>query len=77
MLDRLSELRVPALIVWGDSDRIIPVAHADEAARRLRRSRLAIIPDCGHMPQIERPNLFLLALEEFLGEMAAGARMWS
>ncbi len=73
VLDRLSELRVPALIVWGDSDQIIPVAHADEAARRLRHSRLALIPDCGHMPHVERPKLFLKALESFLGELAPGA----
>jgi pimeloyl-ACP methyl ester carboxylesterase len=68
VLDRLADLRPPTLIVWGDSDRIIPVAHGRAAASRLPAGRLAIIPDCGHMPQVERPELFLEALEPFLAE---------
>jgi len=73
VLDRLSDLRVPTLIVWGDSDQIIPVAHAHEAARRVRHGRLAIIPDCGHMPQVERPELFLEALDPFLTRLASAS----
>ncbi len=73
VLDRLSDLNMPALIVWGDSDQIIPVAHAHEAARRIRHGRLTIIPDCGHMPQVERPGLFLEAVEPFLASVAAAA----
>ena len=73
VLDRLSDLPVPTLIVWGDSDQIIPVAHAHEAARRVRRGQLAIIPDCGHMPHVERPGLFLEALEPFLAKLASAS----
>ncbi len=64
---------MPTLIVWGDSDQIIPVTHAHEAARRVRLARLAIIPDCGHMPQVERPGLFLEALDPYLTELAAAS----
>jgi len=70
VLDRLADLTVPTLIVWGDSDQIIPITHAHEAARRVRHGRLAIIPDCGHMPQVERPVLFLQALDPFLTDLA-------
>jgi len=73
VLDRLSDLAVPTLIVWGDSDQIIPVAHGHEAARRVRDGRLAIIPDCGHMPHVERPGLFLEALDPFLAELASAS----
>jgi len=73
VLDGLSDLPVPTLIVWGDSDQIIPVAHAHEAARRVRRGQLAIIPDCGHMPHVERPGLFLEALEPFLAKLASAS----
>ena len=66
MLDRLSHLDVPVLLVWGDSDEIIPIAHAQQALRQLRSGRLAVIPDCGHMPQVERPELFLEAVLPFL-----------
>jgi pimeloyl-ACP methyl ester carboxylesterase len=70
MLDRLSDLRAPTLIVWGDSDQIIPVAHAHQAVRLVRRGQLAIIPDCGHTPQVERPELFLEAIDPFLAMLA-------
>jgi len=68
VLDRLAGLRPPTLIVWGDRDQILPVAHAHAAAARLPRGRLEIIPDCGHMPQVERPLEFLSVLEPFLAE---------
>ena len=70
VLDRLSGIPVPILIVWGDSDQIIPVAHAHEAKRRVRYGQLVIIPDCGHMPQVERPGMFLAALDPFLANLA-------
>src|SRR5271165_6005873 len=73
VLDRLSDLPVPTLIVWGDSDQIIPVAHAHDAARRVRDGRLAIIPGCGHMPHVERPGLFLEALDPFLAKLASAS----
>ncbi len=73
VFDRLSDLRVPTLIVWGDSDQIIPVAHAHVASRQVRHGRLAIIPDCGHMPQIERPGSFLEALDPVLTELGAAS----
>ncbi len=73
VLDRLADLAVHTLIVWGDSDQIIPVTHAHEAARRVRHRRLAIIPDCGHMPQVERPGLFLEALDPYLTELASAS----
>ena len=66
VLDRLSHLDMPVLLVWGDSDEIIPIAHAQQALRQLRSGRLAVIPDCGHMPQVERPELLLEAVLPFL-----------
>jgi pimeloyl-ACP methyl ester carboxylesterase len=72
--DRLSDLRVPTLILWGNSDPIIPVAHARESVRRLRHGRLTIIPDCGHMPQVERPGLFLEALDQFMATLGLSSR---
>ncbi len=69
VLDRLSELNIPTLLVWGDSDQILPVSHGEEAVRRLRHGRLSIIPGCGHMPQVERPAQFVEALERFVGAL--------
>jgi pimeloyl-ACP methyl ester carboxylesterase len=71
--DRLPELATPTLIVWGEHDRVIPLAHARDAIGRPRRGRLVVIPDCGHLPQVERPELFLEALGSILDGQVAGA----
>jgi pimeloyl-ACP methyl ester carboxylesterase len=68
-LDRLYLAEaLPLLIVWGDRDPIIPVAHAEEAHRALPASRLEIFEGVGHVPQLESPGSFIAALERFLDE---------
>jgi pimeloyl-ACP methyl ester carboxylesterase len=68
-LDRLYLAQdLPLLIVWGDRDPIIPVAHGEEAHRRLPHSRLEIFEGIGHVPQLEAPGRFVAALQRFLTE---------
>jgi len=67
ILDRLEEVDVPTLIVWGLQDRVVPPADAEGFARRLRRSRVEIFDECGHAPIAERPVRFNRLLEGFLG----------
>lgn len=57
---------LPVLIVWGSRDPIIPVRHAEDAHRAIPGSRLEILDDVGHVPQLEAPGRFLVALEAFL-----------
>jgi len=64
--DRLSEIEVPTLIVWGFNDRIVPVASALSYHRRIHGSRLAIFERCGHVPQLERPARFNRVVDEFV-----------
>jgi pimeloyl-ACP methyl ester carboxylesterase len=66
ILDRLEEVEVPTLIVWGRDDRLIPASDAIEFGRRLRRSETAIFDRCGHAPMAERPVRFNRVLEAFL-----------
>ena len=70
LLEQLPQLSMPILVVWGARDRIVPVAHGRDAVARLARGDLAVIPDCGHLPHLERPRQFLQALQPFLS--AAG-----
>lgn len=70
LLDRLPRLQIPTLVVWGASDRIFPPSQAREAIARLKHGSLDLIPDCGHLPQIEHPDLFIDALGRFLDEQA-------
>lgn len=67
LTDRLHELKMPVLIVWGRQDRVIPVRYAYVAYRRIRSARLIIFEGCGHAPQIERYAQFNKAVLEFLG----------
>jgi pimeloyl-ACP methyl ester carboxylesterase len=58
--------RIPTLIVWGEQDRIIPVAHAYEALKAAPHSRLEVLPGIGHFPQSEDPEAFVAILTDFL-----------
>jgi pimeloyl-ACP methyl ester carboxylesterase len=66
--DRLEEIGVPTLIVWGRNDRVVPVPAAFSYNKRIGdNAELVIFDRCGHVPQIERPVRFNRVLEEFLG----------
>jgi pimeloyl-ACP methyl ester carboxylesterase len=53
---RLADLRPPALFVWGDSDRLVPAAFSRHVAEALPEARQLILPECGHVPQVELPQ---------------------
>ena len=61
----LTEAR-PTLIIWGDDDAIIPVAHAHAAHEAMPGSRLEIFEGVGHFPQVEAAARFVEVLEDFL-----------
>ncbi len=69
--DRLPEVKVPTLIVWGEKDSIIPVRDADEFERLIEDSRKVVMKDTGHIPMAERPQAFNDVLVEFLAETGA------
>jgi pimeloyl-ACP methyl ester carboxylesterase len=64
--ERLDGIEIPTLIVWGFSDRVIPVQAALSYHRRIPGSRLEIFERTGHVPQLERPARFNALLDEFL-----------
>jgi pimeloyl-ACP methyl ester carboxylesterase len=66
LVDRLSALTIPTLVVWGARDRVFPPSQAKEAVSRLREGTLALIPECGHVPHVERPDRFVAAIGKFL-----------
>ncbi|MHB1414565.1 MAG: alpha/beta fold hydrolase [Chloroflexota bacterium] len=67
---RLGEIDVPVLVMTGDDDRIVPPAESARAAQDLPKARLVVIPQCGHLPQEERPAEFLRIVNEFLAEIS-------
>jgi pimeloyl-ACP methyl ester carboxylesterase len=68
ILDRLEEVEVPTLIVWGHNDHIVPVEDALDYGQALRNSRTVIFGNTGHVPMAERPVRFNRVLETFLAE---------
>ena len=56
LYSRLRELDLPALFVWGDQDRLIPAGFSRHVGEALPDVRQVILPDCGHVPQVELPE---------------------
>jgi pimeloyl-ACP methyl ester carboxylesterase len=63
---RIGEIQHPTLIVWGEEDRVFPLQVGEELQRTIRESALVRIPDAGHIPQWERPDLANRAMIDFL-----------
>jgi pimeloyl-ACP methyl ester carboxylesterase len=59
---------LPALIIFGGKDKVIPVAHAYAAHDALPDSRLHIIPDVWHHPQVERPDTVAKLIDDFVAD---------
>ena len=67
LVDRaLRRVQAPTLVLWGDDDRWIPLAHADRFVAAIAGARKAVIPACGHVPQEEKPQEVARLLLEFL-----------
>jgi 3-oxoadipate enol-lactonase len=63
---RLSEIDVPCLVMVGADDIAMPPVMAQTLHRHLPRSQLTVIPDAGHLSNLEQPEAFNAALERFL-----------
>lgn len=68
----LEEIDLPVLILHGADDRLIPVKEAEKMHNLIRRSKLEIIPEAGHLLNMEQPERFNAAVEQFLRENFTG-----
>ena len=64
--EKIPSIDIPALILWGGQDRLIPVENARKFHRDLPCSRLIVFPEAGHMPMEEIPRKSAEAVEEFI-----------
>lgn len=62
----LAAIKCPALVLSGDADNTIPNALSVEMADNLHNAKLVILPNCGHLPQLEQPQAVTKALVEWL-----------
>ncbi|MFC1851407.1 alpha/beta fold hydrolase [candidate division CSSED10-310 bacterium] len=63
---RIKELETETLIIWGRDDQWIPLEIAYNFRKDLTNSRLVVIPECGHVPQKEKPERVVQLLLDFL-----------
>ncbi|PZR88826.1 MAG: hypothetical protein DLM68_06890 [Hyphomicrobiales bacterium] len=70
MIEKYRQLTLPALLIWGRRDRIVPPAIGIELNALIQGSKLILIDDCGHIPQEERPEITLRAIAEFLSRVS-------
>lgn len=61
-------LKHPTLVVHGQSDPLVVVENGRMLAARIPNAKLVELPDCGHMPPLERPEQVLAAVWEFLDQ---------
>lgn len=66
---RLQEVRVPVLLLWGDQDREFPLSAAQRLHDRIPEAQLRVIPGTGHYPHEEDPSAFNAALVEWLKQL--------
>jgi pimeloyl-ACP methyl ester carboxylesterase len=64
----LPHINVPALVLVGDSDQLIPFARSEAAFKGLPNASLVTIERAGHMPMLEQPQATALAIRNFLAE---------
>jgi pimeloyl-ACP methyl ester carboxylesterase len=63
----LASIQCPTLVLVGDGDELTPPELAKEIAGGIAGARLVVVPDCGHLSTIERPDAVNAALAEWLG----------
>lgn len=68
----LPTLSVPTLIIWGEEDKVLHPRWARKFAQGVPGSELVMIPDTGHMPQIEAPELVWSHISQFIGFPSPG-----
>jgi len=63
------QIAAPTLLIWGDRDRVIPLAVAQKLAAKLPRARLTTLPGVGHCPMLEHPERFNTLVAEWVDEL--------
>lgn len=65
LASRLSKVKSPTMIIWGQNDEMIPVKYSEDY-RSIPNSNVKVIPRCGHTPFTEKPELFSKIAIDFL-----------
>lgn len=62
----LPTVRVPTSVVWGQDDQLIPAEQSESMVARIPGAEGVAIPEAGHIPSLEKPELFAMAIRRVL-----------
>ena len=71
LLGRLAAIAAPTLVIWGDADRIVDPGYGRAYAAAIPGARFELLPETGHLPQLESPEQLLRAVWDFAEAPAA------
>jgi len=66
----IKDITVPSLVISGNSDKIVPIKYSIQLATELPNTSLVVIPQCGHLPMEEQPQIFLETVIPFIQQFA-------
>ena len=69
---RIHRIQAPTLLVWGQSDGLVPPLYAQAFHQHIPGSQVSIMQKCGHMPMYEDPAGFVKTVTQFLKEATSG-----
>jgi pimeloyl-ACP methyl ester carboxylesterase len=72
---RLKRVSIPVLVAWGASDRVVDSEYGRAYAQSFPNARFELIPEAGHLPQIEQPARLLKLVQEFADSIPATPSM--
>jgi pimeloyl-ACP methyl ester carboxylesterase len=72
LVERLAQVKAPALIIWGDQDRVLDISCAEVFRKGIQGAELLVLPGIGHMPLVESARECATAWMKFV-EKARGA----
>jgi pimeloyl-ACP methyl ester carboxylesterase len=71
VMDRVHEIKLPALIICGELDAMTPVKYASYLGTKIANSKVVIVPQAGHLVLAEKPGVVNKAIEDFLAGISS------
>jgi pimeloyl-ACP methyl ester carboxylesterase len=65
----LHRIKVPTLLVWGAEDRLFPRPYAFVYQQLIPNAKAVVLPECGHLPHVEKGDEFVAELESFISAL--------
>ncbi|MDQ7802930.1 alpha/beta hydrolase [Amycolatopsis sp. A133] len=69
LLRRLARVRIPALLIWGEDDTVVPPAFGKAYAAAFADARFEVVPGAGHQPAVQAPGATFDLIDEFLDRL--------